>query len=154
MSSCELTLKQSRFVEEYLVDLNATKATIRAGYSRRVARQQGAENLSKPVIRAAIESAIFERSARSKWNAERVIARISEDLEADIAELFSDDWCLKPPGEWPLSFRRGLVVHAEVREIWQGHGEKRQVTGRRIILKFADRFVLLKLLLEHVVFRA
>ena len=44
----KLTDKQRRFVEEYLVDLNATQAAIRAGYSKRTARQTGAENLSKP----------------------------------------------------------------------------------------------------------
>ena len=41
-----LTPKQARFVEEYLVDLNATQSAIRAGYSKKTARQTGAENLS------------------------------------------------------------------------------------------------------------
>ena len=45
-----LTAKQQRFVDEYLKDLNATQAAIRAGYSKSTARQMGAENLSKPVI--------------------------------------------------------------------------------------------------------
>ena len=53
-----LTDKQRRFVNEYLVDLNATKAAERAGYSKKSARQQGAENLSKPVIQAAIQRAM------------------------------------------------------------------------------------------------
>ncbi len=49
-----LTDKQQRFVEEYLDDLNATQAAVRAGYSEDTARQIGAENLSKPVIADAI----------------------------------------------------------------------------------------------------
>lgn len=45
-----MTKKQNRFVEEYLIDLNATQAAIRAGYSVNTAQQMGSENLSKPVI--------------------------------------------------------------------------------------------------------
>ncbi|MFA5753528.1 MAG: terminase small subunit, partial [Bacteroidales bacterium] len=44
----KLTPKQKRFVDEYLIDLNATQAAIRAGYSERTARIIGAENLIKP----------------------------------------------------------------------------------------------------------
>ena len=49
-----MTDRQQRFVAEYLVDFNATRAAIRAGYSRRIARQIGSENLSKPDIRRAV----------------------------------------------------------------------------------------------------
>ncbi|CAA6810331.1 MAG: Unknown protein [uncultured Sulfurovum sp.] len=51
----KLTDKQSRFVEEYLVDLNATAAAKRAGYSKKTAQRIGSENLSKPLIAAAIK---------------------------------------------------------------------------------------------------
>ena len=53
-----MTKKQKRFVEEYLIDLNATQAAIRAGYSPDTAQQMGSENLSKPVIKNAIDKAI------------------------------------------------------------------------------------------------
>jgi phage terminase small subunit len=49
-----LTDKQRRFVEEYCLDLCATQAAIRAGYSRRSAKEQGHENLTQPHIKAAI----------------------------------------------------------------------------------------------------
>ena len=52
--SRQLTAKQERFVEEYLIDLNATQAAIRSGYSKKTARDIGYENLTKPDIRAAI----------------------------------------------------------------------------------------------------
>ena len=52
-----LTPKQAAFVAEYLVDLNATQAAIRAGYSAKTAGSVGAENLSKPEIAAAIAEA-------------------------------------------------------------------------------------------------
>lgn len=58
----KLTPKQARFCEEYLVDLNATQAAIRAGYSVESAGSIGSENLTKPEIRARIETAMAERS--------------------------------------------------------------------------------------------
>ena len=51
-----LTPKQQRFVEEYLIDLNATQAAIRAGYSEKTAQQMWSENLLKPVIADAIKA--------------------------------------------------------------------------------------------------
>jgi len=51
----KLTAKQEKFITEYLVDFNATQASIRAGYSAKTANRAGAENLSKPVIAAEIE---------------------------------------------------------------------------------------------------
>jgi phage terminase small subunit len=53
----KLTARQQTFVEEYLVDLNATQAAIRAGYSEKTARSVGSENLTKPDIAAAIQAA-------------------------------------------------------------------------------------------------
>jgi phage terminase small subunit len=68
----DLTAKQQRFVEEYLIDLNATQAAIRAGYSEKTAYSIGNENLSKPEIAKAIETAQQERSQRTEITADRV----------------------------------------------------------------------------------
>ena len=73
-----MTKKQKRFVEEYLIDLNATQAAIRAGYSPDTAQQMGSENLSKPVIKNAIDKAIAERSRRTGINQDRVIQEIAD----------------------------------------------------------------------------
>lgn len=73
-----LTAKQQRFVEEYLIDLNATQAAIRAGYSRNSARQIGDENLSKPAIAAAVANAKRERSEATAINAEWVLRQAVE----------------------------------------------------------------------------
>lgn len=54
----KLTAKQQRFVDEYLIDLNATQAAIRAGYSEKTAKDIGCENLAKPNISAVIEDAL------------------------------------------------------------------------------------------------
>jgi phage terminase small subunit len=68
-----LTPKQARFVEEYLIDLNATQAAIRAGYSAKTARQVGQENLSKPVISAALSERQKARSERVELTGDMVI---------------------------------------------------------------------------------
>ena len=73
-----MTKKQKRFVEEYLVDLNATQAAIRAGYSPDTAQQMGSETLSKHVIKNAIDKAIAERSRRTGINQDRVIQEIAK----------------------------------------------------------------------------
>lgn len=73
-----LTAKQKRFIEEYLIDLNATQAAIRSGYSSDTAQQIGSENLSKPVIRARIDQAMAERSKRTGINADRVLIELAK----------------------------------------------------------------------------
>ncbi len=65
-----MTPKQQRFVDEYLIDLNATQAAIRAGYSKKTARAVGSENLTKPDIRAAVAEAQQARSERTKIGAD------------------------------------------------------------------------------------
>lgn len=73
-----MTKKQKRFVEEYLIDLNATQAAIRAGYSPNTARSIGNENLTKPDIKAAVDKAKAERSKRTGINQDRVIQEIAK----------------------------------------------------------------------------
>ena len=63
-----MTKKQKRFCEEYLIDLNATQAAIRAGYSAVSANKIAAENMAKPDIGAYIEKAMDERSKRTGKN--------------------------------------------------------------------------------------
>ena len=59
----KMTAKQQRFCDEYLIDLNATQAAIRAGYSRKTARQAGAENMTKPVIKEYIKARMDEKES-------------------------------------------------------------------------------------------
>lgn len=73
-----MTKKQKRFIEEYLVDLNATQAAIRAGYSPDTAGSIGSENLKKPEIRARIEKAIAERSKRTGINQDRIVMELAK----------------------------------------------------------------------------
>lgn len=80
----ELTAKQRAFVREYLIDLNATQAAIRAGYSEKTARQIGEENLSKPDIASAVEAAMKNRADRTDITADRVLRELAKIGFADI----------------------------------------------------------------------
>ncbi|GKH33491.1 terminase small subunit [Muricomes sp. OA1] len=73
-----MTKKQKLFVEEYLIDLNATQAAIRAGYSPDTAKEIGCENLTKPNIRACIDREMAERSKRTGVNADRVVQELAK----------------------------------------------------------------------------
>lgn len=74
----KMTAKQKRFCDEYLVDLNATQAAIRAGYSVESARDIGCENLTKPDIQQAIAKAMAERSKRIGVNQDRVVLELAK----------------------------------------------------------------------------
>ena len=76
-----LTTKQQRFCEEYLVDLNATAAARRAGYSSRTAEQQGYQLLQIPSVQAAIEALKAARSEATGVTAEYVVERLRAVVE-------------------------------------------------------------------------
>jgi phage terminase small subunit len=81
-----LTDKQKMFVLEYLVDLNATQAAIRAGYSKKTARFIATENLSKPYLQEAIQEAQKELAKKSGISPERVLAELAKIGFADIKQ--------------------------------------------------------------------
>lgn len=74
-----LTPKQERFVAEYLIDLNATQAAIRAGYSEKTAGQVGFENLKKPEIADAIAAKAGKTAEKLDLSAERVLRGLFEE---------------------------------------------------------------------------
>lgn len=78
MGKPALTAKQQAFVSEYLVDLNATQAAIRAGYKEKNAYQVGSENLRKPQIQSAIQEAREAREKATLYDSAWIIAQIAE----------------------------------------------------------------------------
>lgn len=82
-----LTARQQAFVDEYLVDLNATQAAIRAGYSERTARQTGAENLSKPAVAEAIRARMDERAERLGVTQDDVVMALRAIAFADLRDV-------------------------------------------------------------------
>lgn len=86
-----MTKKQKRFIEEYLIDLNATQAAIRAGYSPKTAKDIGCENLAKPNISDAIDKAMAERSRRTGINQDRILLELARIGFAKITDVVDPD---------------------------------------------------------------
>lgn len=97
----KLTEKQRRFIEEYLIDLNATQAAIRAGYSVKTANEQGSQNLAKLSIQQAIAEKMAERSKRTGVNQDRIVLELAKlafvkitdivDSHGEIKDTATDD---------------------------------------------------------------
>nr|WP_253950699.1 terminase small subunit [Novosphingobium sp. SG751A] len=142
--------KQLRFVEEYLVDLNATQAAIRAGYSAKTAYSQGERLLRHVEVARAITERKTDRSVKTGIDAQWVLMRLAGDAEADLADLYDDAGGLKPIHEWPVAFRKGLVAGVEVEELFEGQGENRTQIGRVRKIRLADRLKVVELIGKHV----
>src|SRR5690348_14082739 len=76
MTDQDLTPRQAKFVQEYMVDLNATQAAIRAGYSPQTAEQQGARLLKNVKVASTVQAALAERSERTRLKADAVIEEL------------------------------------------------------------------------------
>lgn len=86
-----MTPKQARFVDEYLIDLNATQASIRAGYSRKTADRIGPELLGKPCVSRAIAERRAELSERAQRTVDAVMADLARVRESAMQEVEDQD---------------------------------------------------------------
>ncbi|MCJ0927912.1 terminase small subunit [Acinetobacter lwoffii] len=137
-----LTDKQQRFVDEYLIDLNATQAAIRAGYSEKTAAAIGAENLIKPNIQNAIQEAQARRQEQTQIDAAYVLKRLVEIDQMDVLDIMDDQMKIRPVNEWPKVWRQ-YVVNLENLELSDGEGYFKKI-------KWPDKTKNLELLGKHV----
>ncbi len=142
----ELTPKQARFVDEYLIDLNATQAAIRAGYSKNTAEKIGSENLYKPEVKAEIERRQADRATETKIDAAWVLKRLAAEAEADVSDLYDEDGELLPVKRWPKIWRQGLVAGIDIETITV-NGQK---IGQIKKIKVSDRVRRLELIGKHI----
>lgn len=82
----KLTLKQKKFADEYIISGNATKAAIKAGYSKKSAQQMGAENLLKPVIKSYIDERIKKLDEKKIAKQEEVLAFYTSVMRGEVRE--------------------------------------------------------------------
>lgn len=146
----DLTAKQARFVEEYLIDLNATQAAIRAGYAEKSASVEGARLLANAKVGEAVAAGLKARSERTKIDADWVLTRLAEEAVADIADLYDDGGNLKPVKEWPLIWRQGLVTGLDVVEEFETVDGKKERVGVVRKLRHSDRIRRIELIGKHV----
>lgn len=138
-----MTPKQQRFVDEYLIDLNATQAAIRAGYSAKTAMEQGYQLLQIPSVAEAITARKTDRSQKTGIDAEWLLKRLAEEALADVSDLYGEDGRIKAVKDWPLIWRQGLVAGLEVETIGEGAGHITKV-------KLSDRIKRLELIGRHI----
>lgn len=145
-----LTPKQQRFVSEYLIDLNATAAAIRAGYSQRTAYSTGHDCLKKPEIAAAIQAAMKEREQRTHITQDRVLQELARLAFSDIRRAFNDDGTLKAPKDMDADTAAalaGIDTTSEVRRSDDGSGAATVITKK---IKVFDKGTALTLAMRHL----
>lgn len=103
-----LTDKQEMFCREYLIDLNATQAAIRAGYSAKTANRTASENMSKPDIQSRIAELKAQRNDLVGINATYVLNRLVEIDQMDVLDILTSTGELKPVSQWPKVWRTTL----------------------------------------------
>jgi phage terminase small subunit len=141
--------RHRRFAEEYLVDLNATQAAIRAGYSEKTARAQGSRLLTNVDVLSAIEDGKAKRAAKVEITAERVLREIARVALLDPRKLFDESGNLKSPTE--LDDDTAAVLSSlEVFEEFAGRGELRESIGTTRKIKLWDKVSALTLLSKHL----
>lgn len=145
MRKPKLTPKQALFCKEYLIDLNATQAAIRAGYSKKTAQRIGSENLSKPLIAAEIQRLMDVRSNRTLVTADRVINEIAKLAFINTQDILNEDGSLKSINEWS---RDDAAAIQEITEDSIGKGDDALITRRKV--KLSDKKSNLELLGRHL----
>jgi phage terminase small subunit len=135
----ELTPKQKRFVAEYLIDLNATQAAIRAGYSKNTAVAQGGRLLANVNIAAAVQRGAERREKRTEITQDKVLRELAAigfyDI-LDFAEVAPDGVSIKLTAAIPIE-KRGAIA-----------GIKTTQAG--IEVKMADKLRALELIGKHL----
>jgi len=145
-----LNPQQELFCQEYLVDLNATQAALRAGYSENSARQIGSENLSKPYIQDRIATLCQARIKRVVLNQDNVLLELIKLANSDLRELFNQETgALLPIKEWPDHIA-ACVASFEVEELFEGSGKDKMQIGFTKKVRFWDKTKSLELLGKHL----
>ena len=137
----ELTEKQQRFVNEYLIDLNATQAAIRAGYSAKTADQQGCRMLTNVKVQQKISEEMAERSKRTGVNQDRVVLELAKIAFVNAADVIdSDDAAIK---EGATTDDTAAIQSVKVKVIPGKQGVEREI-------KLHDKLKALELLGRHL----
>lgn len=147
----KLTNKQRRFVEEYLVDLNATEAARRAGYKGNEATlaSVGSENLGKPYISSFIQEEMARRSERTQITQDRVLQEIARIAFLDPRKLFDKEGKPIPISDLDDD-TAAAIAGLDVLEQYEGSGQDRQFVGYVKKIKLCDKNSALEKLCRHL----
>ena len=142
-----LNAKQEAFCREYIIDLNATQAAIRAGYSEKTAYSQGERLLRNVEAKEFIASLVNKRNQVIEVNANYVLNRLVEIDQMDVADILAEDGSLKPIRDWPKVWRTTLSG-LDVMTIFNSEEATTESVLKKI--KWPDKVKNLELLGKHV----
>ena len=148
-----LTEFQERACRELLIDpTDQAGAYKRAGSTAKYAAlKSGSSRLfAMPEAQKFIKTLTDRRNEKVGVNVAWVLQRLVDEVEADISEIYDDDYNLLPLREWPEVFRKGLVAGIDVEEIYEGVGGKRKKVGEVRKIKLSDRLKRIELIGKHV----
>src|SRR6476620_7619911 len=149
MAGRKLMPKQQRFVQEYLIDLNASAAAKRAGYSAKTADQLGYQLLQNPSVAAAIAVGRKAQAERAQVDADWLLGRLEIEANADLADLYDENGALKSVKDWPLIWRQGLIAGVETAQEFEEVDGRKVPTGLVHKVKISDRAKRLELIGRH-----
>lgn len=147
----KLPPRQRVFVDEYLLDLNATQAAIRAGYSPKTAYSQGQRLLKNAEVQAAITAAQAERSERTGVTADRVVEELAKVGFSNLLDFFS----ITPGGEPYVDLsavtrdQAAVLAELQVDDYVEGRGDDAREV-RRVKIKLHDKLKALEQLARHL----
>jgi phage terminase small subunit len=145
----ELAPRQAQFVAQYLIDLNATRAAQRAGYSLKTAYSQGQRLLKNVEVQSAIQAAMDKRAEKLEITADRVLDEIAKLAFFDPRKFFEDDGSLKRIQDLDDDTAMSLA-RMEVIELFEGSGEQKHAYGLMKKIKLADKLSALEKLGKHL----
>ncbi len=138
----KLTDKQKQFCEEYLIDLNATQAAIRAGYSKKTAQEISAQNLSKLIIQEYLSELKAKRAEKIEITQDEVLRELKNFAYADITDIMN------------LSFAEIKQLPIELRRMISSY-KKTETSGdgwEKISyeIKFVDKMKAIEMINRHI----
>ena len=139
----KLTEKQQRFIDEYLIDLNATQAAIRAGYSVKTAKDIGCQNLAKLNIQQAVSEQMAERSKRTGVNQDRIVLELAKIAFVNAADVIDSDDATIKAGATADDTAAIQSVKVKVIPTKEGEGVEREI-------RLNDKLKALELLGKHL----
>lgn len=138
-SQNNMTPLQALFVIEYLKDLNATQAAIRAGYSKESASDLGHQTINRPHVKKEIDRQLEARSTRTLITADKMLHEIFQIADCDPNEALEPNGDLKPINEMPVYVRKciaSLEIEAMYEMDYEGDKPKKVEVGILKKVKF------------------
>lgn len=140
--------KQRAFVQEYLIDKNATRAAIAAGYSEKSAHSCGPRMLDNAEVRQAIEKGLEKHAAKTGITAERVIAEMAKLAFMNLKNAYAEDGSMKNIHDMDES-TQAAIASMETDELMERQGREMVKIGNRKKIRTHDKTRALELLGKH-----